>query len=65
MLAEYGFLLEFIRTDEGLVFGTKLTISQNVSLVILLVAAGLWVYLLRRARGRVFWPDQEQGRNTG
>jgi phosphatidylglycerol:prolipoprotein diacylglycerol transferase len=44
------FLLEIIRTDESPVFGTGLTISQNVSLLALVFAAGLWLYLLRQPR---------------
>ncbi len=49
------FLLEIIRTDEPPVFGTGLTISQNVSLVLLASGAGLWWYLSRQPRG-VQWP---------
>jgi len=41
------FLLEIIRTDEKAVFNTRLSISQNVSLLLLLGAAGLWFYVLR------------------
>ncbi len=48
------FLLEIIRTDESPVFGTGLTISQNISLAMLLVAAGLWLYILRQPRGKAF-----------
>jgi len=48
------FLLEIIRTDESPVFGTGLSISQNVSLLLLLGAAGLWFYILRRPRGRAW-----------
>jgi len=46
------FLLELIRDDEPGQFGTALTISQWLSLVMLLVATGLWWYLLRQPRGR-------------
>lgn len=49
------FLLEIIRTDEPAVFGTGLTISQNVSLALLACGAGLWWYLSRQPRG-VTWP---------
>ena len=45
------FLQESIRTDEPLIFGTGMTISQNVSVAIFAAAMGLWVYLLRRAPG--------------
>jgi len=48
------FLLEIIRTDESAVFGTGLSISQNVSLVLLLAASGLWCYILSRPPGRAF-----------
>ncbi|HEX5471832.1 MAG TPA: prolipoprotein diacylglyceryl transferase family protein, partial [Lacipirellulaceae bacterium] len=49
------FLLEIIRTDEPPVFGTGMTISQNVSLALLACGALLWWYLSRRPRG-VVWP---------
>jgi phosphatidylglycerol:prolipoprotein diacylglycerol transferase len=45
------FLLEIVRTDEGAILAA-MTISQNVSLLLLVFAAGLWVYLLRRPPGR-------------
>ncbi|HYW78622.1 MAG TPA: prolipoprotein diacylglyceryl transferase family protein, partial [Thermoguttaceae bacterium] len=48
------FLLEIIRTDESSVFGTGLSISQNVSLALLLAASGLWCYILTRPPGRAF-----------
>ena len=48
------FLMEMIRTDESSVFGTGLTISQNISLLMLLCAAGLWFYILRQPRGKAF-----------
>ncbi len=44
------YLIEDIRVDEPPVFGTGLSISQNVSLLILLVLAGLWYYILRQPR---------------
>jgi phosphatidylglycerol:prolipoprotein diacylglycerol transferase len=49
------FLLEIIRTDEPAVFGTGMSISQNVSLLLLACAAALWWYLSRQPRG-VTWP---------
>ncbi len=49
------FLLEIIRTDERAIFGTGLTISQNFSLVILVLATVLWFRLLRQPRGTA-WP---------
>jgi len=50
------FLLEMIRVDESSFFGTGLSISQNVSLLLLAAVALLWVYLLRQPAGRVFDP---------
>ena len=46
------FLLEMIRTDEAPVFGTGMSISQNVSLLLLLAAVALWAYILRRPAHR-------------
>ena len=51
------FLLEIIRTDEPAVWGTGLSISQNISLLILVLAAGLWFYILRQPR-RLAWAPQ-------
>lgn len=51
------FLQEWTRVDEASVFGTRLTISQNASILMLLGAIGLWCYLLRRPRGTA-WPAQ-------
>jgi len=48
------FLLEILRTDESPVFGTELSISQNASLLLLLGAAALWFYILRRPRGKAW-----------
>jgi phosphatidylglycerol---prolipoprotein diacylglyceryl transferase len=47
------FLLEAIRIDEPSQFGTGLSISQLVSLAVLVAAAGLWIYLFRRPAGSV------------
>ena len=47
------FLLEMIRTDESAIFGTGLSISQNVSIVILLAMLVFWFYLLRRPAERL------------
>ena len=41
-------LLEMVRDDEPGVLGTPLTVSQIVSLMVLLAASVLWVHLLRR-----------------
>jgi phosphatidylglycerol---prolipoprotein diacylglyceryl transferase len=51
------FLEEIIRTDEPAVFGTGLSISQNISLGVAVVVLGLWIYILRQPRG-VAWPAQ-------
>ena len=42
------FLLEIIRIDESAVFGTGLSISQNISVALLAGAALLWVWLWRQ-----------------
>lgn len=47
------FLLEFVRTDEPGRFGTPLTISQLVSVGMLVGMAALWTYILRQPRGSV------------
>jgi len=39
------FLLEIIRIDESAVFGTGLSISQNISVVLFIAAIAFWVYL--------------------
>jgi phosphatidylglycerol:prolipoprotein diacylglycerol transferase len=49
------FLIEMLRTDEAAVFGTGMTIAQNVSLVLLVLVAGFWLYLLRRPAGKAFY----------
>ena len=49
------FLQEIVRVDEKEVFHTGLSISQNLSLLMLAAAVGLWFYLLRRPLGLV-WP---------
>ncbi|NUQ64082.1 MAG: prolipoprotein diacylglyceryl transferase [Pirellulales bacterium] len=55
------FLLEIIRTDEASVFGTGLSISQNVSLIVLAAAVGVWIYVLRQPLGTVFPAYQPDG----
>lgn len=47
------FLLEMIRTDESPVFA-GLTISQNISLLLLVCGTGLWLYILRQPPGKAF-----------
>ncbi len=49
------FLLEVIRVDEPSVFGTGLSISQNISVAFLVCAAGMWWYLSQQPRKTV-WP---------
>lgn len=44
------FLLEDIRIDESAVFGTGLSISQNISIFVLATAIVLWLYLWRTPR---------------
>ena len=44
------FLLEIIRTDESAVFGTGLSISQNISLLLLAAIAVLWYFVLKQPR---------------
>jgi phosphatidylglycerol:prolipoprotein diacylglycerol transferase len=46
------FLIEILRSDEAAVSGTGMTIAQNISLVMLILAAGLWLYVLRRPKGK-------------
>ncbi|MBX9790724.1 MAG: prolipoprotein diacylglyceryl transferase [Pirellulales bacterium] len=45
------FLQEIVRIDEGDVLGTSLSISQVISLLLLVAAAGVWTYLRGRPRG--------------
>lgn len=44
------FLLEIIRTDESAIMKTGMSISQNVSVLIVLGIMGLWAYVLRQPR---------------
>jgi phosphatidylglycerol:prolipoprotein diacylglycerol transferase len=55
------FLLEYIRTDEPAVFGTQLSISQNISIALLACAGLMWWRLSRQPRG-VVWPLVAVGR---
>lgn len=45
------FLLEIVRIDEPSVFGTGLSISQNISVAMLATGVGLFIYLERRPGG--------------
>ena len=47
------YFLEEIRIDESPVFGTGLSISQNISVALLFLAGGLWIYLWRAGREQV------------
>ncbi|HEX2474495.1 MAG TPA: prolipoprotein diacylglyceryl transferase family protein [Lacipirellulaceae bacterium] len=49
------FLLEIIRTDEPAVFGTGMSISQNISILLLACGLALWWYLSKQPRG-IVWP---------
>ncbi len=46
------FLLEIIRIDESAVFGTGLSISQNISILLLAGAIVLWLWLRSQPPGR-------------
>jgi phosphatidylglycerol---prolipoprotein diacylglyceryl transferase len=49
------FLLEIIRTDEPAVFGTGMSISQNISILLLACGLALWWYLSKQPPG-IVWP---------
>jgi len=51
------FFEESIRVDESAVFGTGLSISQNVSILLLLAAVGMWIWLLRKPAGNLAFPQ--------
>lgn len=51
------FLLEVIRIDEGEVLKTQMTISQNISVLILTAGLLLWAYLLVRP-ARLAWQSK-------
>jgi len=53
------FLEEVIRTDEGGSLGTGLSISQNISLLILVGVAALWIYIVKQPRGTALAPQPE------
>ena len=59
------FSIESLRSDEAAVFGTGLSISQNVSLLLLICAAALWFYVLRQRRRTAFERGaRDEGRGT-
>jgi phosphatidylglycerol:prolipoprotein diacylglycerol transferase len=51
------FLEEIIRTDEQAVFGTGLSISQNISLALFVIGIGLWFYLAKQPP-YIAWPEK-------
>jgi phosphatidylglycerol---prolipoprotein diacylglyceryl transferase len=51
------YVQEIIRTDENGMFGTRFSISQIISFLMLFGAAGLWYHLSKGPRGSV-WPPQ-------
>ena len=56
------FLLEIIRTDEPAVFGTGMSISQNISVLLFAAGIALWWWLSRQPR-TIVWP-LEAGTNS-
>ena len=50
------FLLEAIRVDESPVWGTGLSISQNLSVGFFVLGVGLWLFLRRKPLGRLAFP---------
>ena len=44
------FLLEIVRVDESAVFGTGLSISQNISILLFALGMALWFWLSRQPR---------------
>jgi phosphatidylglycerol:prolipoprotein diacylglycerol transferase len=42
------FLLEIIRVDESPVWGTGLSISQNLSIALFAVGVGLWLWVRKK-----------------
>jgi phosphatidylglycerol:prolipoprotein diacylglycerol transferase len=49
------FLLEMIRIDESAVFGTGLSISQNISLILFVSALAFWIYLWNQPREKAIF----------
>lgn len=50
------FLLEAIRVDEAPVWGTGLSISQNLSVGLFLIGLALWIAVGRKAKGNLAFP---------
>jgi phosphatidylglycerol---prolipoprotein diacylglyceryl transferase len=58
LVSIYGvtrFLIEILRTDEAAISGTGMSISQNVSLALLILVVGLWMFILRQPKGRALY----------
>lgn len=49
------FLLEIIRIDESSVFGTGMSISQNISIAIFALGVALWIYLFWSRPRPIVW----------
>ena len=64
----HRFLIEWLRNDEG-VFFAGMTISQNISILVLLGGLALWAYLIRqpavRHADRVDPPVADEPQRTG
>jgi phosphatidylglycerol:prolipoprotein diacylglycerol transferase len=58
------FVLEIIRTDEMAVFGTQMSISQNVSILFLLGVIALWWYVLSQPAGKLWSAPRQRRRRT-
>jgi phosphatidylglycerol:prolipoprotein diacylglycerol transferase len=50
------FLLEIIRVDESPVWGTGLSISQNLSVLLVAVGAGFWLFLYKKRSRKLAFP---------
>jgi phosphatidylglycerol---prolipoprotein diacylglyceryl transferase len=59
------FLIEFLRSDEAGVLGTRMSIGQCVSLLLLICAAGLWFTILRQPKGTTHFSPLPLGKGQG
>lgn len=50
------FFEEAIRVDESAVFGTGLSISQNISILLFVAAMAMWLWLRRKPAGNLAFP---------
>ncbi len=48
------FFIESLRSDEADVLGTRMSIAQNVSILLLVCAVALWIYVLRQPKHLAF-----------